>query len=841
MKGDFSRIRFTPAKQYTAVLEQQGRVALDADANEQCAIDDYLRRTETVDVIGEFGAPIDDAGFGITVEGSEIVIGKGRYYVEGLMCENAASLAYGSQPHLLNPSGSDAEMLTELIRSGGQAAIRVWLEVWQRLVTALDDPCLREPALGQADTTARVQTVWRVVAQLVDPSTSSNSTGSTAGLSTLTGGIVKAMDESNSSSSTVTERLTKQTVAKVDQQPVTFAPTPPKKLPTSGTAASGSALAPIRFLDCCAEMYAVTQPVSTGALSAQTSGGDNSCSCQPIPAAGFRGLENQLYRVEIQRGGNESRATFKWSRENGSVVSAIQKLSGSNIWVDSLGPDANLGFQANQWVEIYDDSYIFAPRPNRPGKLYQIQETHPESNSITLYTPVVSIDASRNARVRRWDQSGASASTDGIPISAGTWLELENGIQVSFSAGDYQYGDYWTIPARTASGQIEWPPCGSDGAAAQPPQSMPVYYAPLACIHWDAKKKEANPEDCRRLFSPLTALTAPVTPRAMHVSTISWMNDDVITLDQLVADGLTITLDGSPSGPINGANFIVTLEPAVPPSKENSDQTNALRQFVFEKSPSAILRGITIVDSPITVKRNTIHWQLPYLQAGYAQRATVLHLDELISFGAYAGWFARARVRLMGRAIFSGSGDNQLFLDGQSYGEAALSTDGTTPRIDLQLPSGNSEKASDFEGWFYLAPTLTLSSITMNYSALTVVVNSNNAVTGVTAANTPGTAPQPVTPQATVTVNYPAIADTTINLVLSGTSGTGAVASIPSTATINKGETSATVDISILSNPGPQATLTFQITASLNSALGQVAPASVSFTLTGVQPPIVFQ
>ena len=57
MKGDFSRIRFNPAKQYTAVLEQQGRVSLDADSNEQLLIDEYLRRNETVDVIGAYGAP----------------------------------------------------------------------------------------------------------------------------------------------------------------------------------------------------------------------------------------------------------------------------------------------------------------------------------------------------------------------------------------------------------------------------------------------------------------------------------------------------------------------------------------------------------------------------------------------------------------------------------------------------------------------------------------------------------------------------------------------------------------------------------------------------------------
>ncbi len=65
MKGDFSRIRFNQAKNYTAVLQQQGRVALDADANEQTAIDAYLRESTNLNVIGRFGGPDGDAGFAI--------------------------------------------------------------------------------------------------------------------------------------------------------------------------------------------------------------------------------------------------------------------------------------------------------------------------------------------------------------------------------------------------------------------------------------------------------------------------------------------------------------------------------------------------------------------------------------------------------------------------------------------------------------------------------------------------------------------------------------------------------------------------------------------------------
>src|SRR5271167_3206110 len=99
MKGDFSRLRFSPNKNYTSVLQQQGRVALDADANEQCAIDDYLRTTETIDVVGPVGGPIHDEGFKISLDigNDAIEIGKGRYYVEGILCENDQLRAYTDQ------------------------------------------------------------------------------------------------------------------------------------------------------------------------------------------------------------------------------------------------------------------------------------------------------------------------------------------------------------------------------------------------------------------------------------------------------------------------------------------------------------------------------------------------------------------------------------------------------------------------------------------------------------------------------------------------------------------------------------------------------------------------
>lgn len=872
MKGDFSQIRFNRGKHYTSVLQQQGRVALDADANEQCAIDDYLRRTETNDVVGEYGAPIGDAGFAITIEQNEIFIGSGRFYVAGLLCENPIGLSYGSQPYLINPSPTDSALLNELAQQDGQSVIQVYLQVWQRLVTDLDDPCLREPALGQADTTVRLQTVWRVVAGLVQTGQLAKQVVLPPGFSHRPEKAVLGSTLARSLETAKTVQAIKPFAVATTQHPLEAATIPESSAQNlkatrfksgSGTILSQtSATTSGQFFQsqapaganapwaCCPEMYSQSAPQSTGTLSAATTGGSVDCSCQPIASAGYQGLENQLYRIEIHEPGDESSATFKWSRENGSVVATIHSMSGSTIWVDSLGPDANLGFQANQWVEIADDTYLFGQTPNQAGTLYQIQFIDPAKLSITLTSTVIPVDTSRNARVRRWDQTGLSAGSSGLPLSANTWLALENGIQVNFSTGVYQTGDYWMIPARTATGQIEWPPCSSNGTSFQPPHSQRIYQAPLACIHWNIKNQTSHVEDCRPLFSPLTALTAPVTPHALHISSISWTNDDLTTLDQLVANGLTVTFDQAPTGPVNGANFIVTLEAATAPARTFDARILATTKAGDETLPSTILRGVTIVDTQISLSGTTLSWQLPYLQAGFPQRETILFLEELLSFGAPAHWFARVRVKALGRALFLGSGSGQLFLDGQSFGQSALRADGTTPRVDLQFPTGNGEKASDFESWFYLAPTLLIASITMNFTALTVVINSSNVVTGVVATPQAGGNPVPVTPQATVRVSYPAIADTPVSLALSvvppGTTGVGTVANIPSTVTVSRNQTTAQIPVSILSNPGVDSTgkaivLTFQITASLNSAVGPVGALSVSFSVTGVTPQVIIQ
>src|SRR5579864_4892371 len=142
MKGDFTRWTFESEKHYHAVLKQQGRVDLDADWNEQDAITDHRVETETIDVVGPSGAPVGNAGFVLTPSGggANLSISAGRAYVDGILCENEKPVLMTVQPDLPGFKLPTA--------AGNYIA---YLEVWLRHITALDDPAIREVALGGPD------------------------------------------------------------------------------------------------------------------------------------------------------------------------------------------------------------------------------------------------------------------------------------------------------------------------------------------------------------------------------------------------------------------------------------------------------------------------------------------------------------------------------------------------------------------------------------------------------------------------------------------------------------------------------------------------------------------
>ena len=238
--------------------------------------------------------------------------------------------------------------------------------------------------------------------------------------------------------------------------------------------------------------------------------------CKLTPAGGYRGLENQTYRVEVHDGGAPGTATFKWSRDNGSVVlAAVEMVSPSVLRLASLGRDDVLRVSTGDWIEILDDHYELGRRPGvmRKVTVDDAERTVAFADALPGDLQPAGADdaAARHLRVRRWDQSGVVRSGTGaqlvdldapgstglitVPSGATTQVVLESGVVVSFSldpaGGTLHRGDHWIFAARTADASLEI-------LDAAPPLGVPHHYARLGVVTFPGSQT-----DCRRLWPPI--------------------------------------------------------------------------------------------------------------------------------------------------------------------------------------------------------------------------------------------------------------------------------------------------------------------------------------------------
>src|SRR5262249_28651922 len=189
-----------------------------------------------------------------------------------------------------------------------------------------------------------------------------------------------------------------------------------------------------------------------GRLRARSEPSPQSTSpCLVPPGAGFRRLENQLYRVEIHTpSAGEAPTgspTFKWSRENGSITTRLERVQvvarqggeDTLLTVPTTGRDALGGLAAGNWVELIDEQRLLA---NRPGIMVQISGV--SGNRLTVTDWPSGINRPDNDRlafelwqVRRWDSAnGVDTVRTGSPDQP-AFIELEDGVQVEFSGGTY--------------------------------------------------------------------------------------------------------------------------------------------------------------------------------------------------------------------------------------------------------------------------------------------------------------------------------------------------------------------------------------------------------------------
>ncbi|HTY32928.1 DUF6519 domain-containing protein [Mycobacterium sp.] len=446
MRGDFSLLR-PDLSDYSLVLMQQGRVLVESDWNAAMATLISAQRTLAADLIGPHGGPnADNLGFAVTLtqDKKDVELSPGVYYVDGIRCELALELVphgsdglpWSQQPYPI--AVPPPELPTD--------AYLVYLDVWERHVSTVEDDTIREVALGGPDTTSRRKIIWQV----------------------------RVMPYPAGGTAPTCQNFP------LDKWPASLLGNPPK-------------------------LCARTGP--------QLKDGD---PCLASPDARYRGVENQLYRVEIASvaapgGGEDAGVTsFVWSRENGSVAAPWTATANNRLRVAGIR-DTRRGFAPNDWVELTWDTLEFA---GIAGTRVQLTDVDGPVLTIDPDTASGDIDPEPSkhghAKIRRWDQRDSKAA----PIVHGAvevvesnddsgWIPLEDGIEIQFQAAggqhDYRVGDYWTIPARVATGDIIWP--REDGApVAVPPHGIEHHYAPLAWFSGET----ADPVSLQKVF-PLAA------------------------------------------------------------------------------------------------------------------------------------------------------------------------------------------------------------------------------------------------------------------------------------------------------------------------------------------------
>ena len=238
---------------------------------------------------------------------------------------------------------------------------------------------------------------------------------------------------------------------------------------------------------------------STGQLSARSKPlDDQKGDCEVPPGAGYRRLENQLYRAEIHTGGDEKTATFKWSRDNASMVTTWKGKSGNDLTVGSGGPDDALGFAPNQWIELSDDTRELQGQPGTLVKLATAVGQKLTINPSTTTGPIELSFFPLNPKVRRWDTITVKDGTRKVneKDTLDGFIRLEDGVEIKFENGQYRTGDYWLIPARTATADVEWPKDQSGDPIPQGKHGIQHHISPIGLLNFDAAKNLAVQQDC---------------------------------------------------------------------------------------------------------------------------------------------------------------------------------------------------------------------------------------------------------------------------------------------------------------------------------------------------------
>lgn len=480
MRSDFSNLTFHPSLGRSRVLQQQGQLVTDAQANEQTGIVLHVLRTLTRDLLGGHGGPDGAAAFALQVVTTAAQLSKlradlglaadpplppelepqlqefggslplllpGRYYAEGLLVESSQLVSLWHQPfgELEPPRGRQLLVL----------------DAWEQQVSAVDQPDIRDSAFAPARSADRAVIAWRV----------------------------RALDGAGG---------------------------PP--IPETAGPDQGWWTPRLSALQ--------GQPGERGLLRAGTHPPPpDDAPCLADPESGYRGETGQLIRLEVHAAGGPGTATVKWSFDNASVQADwTAVIDEHTLRFDPSGLVG--GFSQGAWVELgglQDDL------DGTSGLLIEVSGVDDDELQVTGLSAGTSLQAlhdrltaqGRRASVRLWDQrpeAGSAAWMNGaLILEEGQDIDLGQGVQVQFApvspgaAGAprrYRTGDYWLILARPNRVQAlrgERSQLFPDGSVS--PFGPNHVYAPLALVDVTDSHVLSVVADHRRRFEPVASLS----------------------------------------------------------------------------------------------------------------------------------------------------------------------------------------------------------------------------------------------------------------------------------------------------------------------------------------------
>ena len=505
MRGDFSRKPFRRNLHDAGLLHQQGRVWLDGDWNENEFHRLDLNEQEAFDVIGPCGIPDDpttpdDDDFYLVETDSalgndDFRIHAGRAYVDGLLVVLDHDTTYKTQPDLLDPP--------KLVTSVGDRRFGavVYLEVWRRLITYLEDDTVREKALEGPDTVARLKTLGqiKVVPVLTNPDRPLTCANAGDHLPKPGSGTLSTDQPDDADpedpcrlpdDALFTGRENRLYRVEIhDPGDIDGIQRPGEAISFSTTLAAAANAGDMTLtLSAALSKPQAFALLRTGAASITDDDGNTetllvtAVDNAKLTLGKPLGSSYALTKHPTVKGGI---ARFKWSRDNASFGVRVTAVDSTRkaLTVASLGRDQVTALRAGDLVEIADDASELGP--NRGHLTWLTADPNPDLFTLQLADPIppefdIAKLNERHLLIRRWDGVGWAGDSFDDP-----GMDLGDGVRIKFEGFDLRPGDWWNIKTRRVDGSVEF----RDQAL---PDGIERHHCVLAVL--DFTQRDATPQ-----------------------------------------------------------------------------------------------------------------------------------------------------------------------------------------------------------------------------------------------------------------------------------------------------------------------------------------------------------